>query len=34
MTKIFVRLIKDGRLTLEQVPQRWREQVAALIGGE
>lgn len=33
MVKLYVRLIKDGRLTLEQVPQRWREQVAALLRG-
>lgn len=34
MVNIYVRWIKAGRMTLEQVPERWRESVAAALGGE
>ena len=29
MVKIYVRWISAGRMTLEQVPERWREAVRA-----
>lgn len=31
MIKIYVRMINEGRLTLEQVPSKWREQVRAAL---
>ena len=31
MAKIYYRRIKAGDMTIEQVPERWREQVQALI---
>lgn len=31
MVAIYVRWIKSGKMTLEDVPERWREKVAALI---
>ena len=34
MVNIYVRWIKAGRMTIEQVPERWREEVAAALGGE
>ena len=33
MAKIYVRLINAGKMTLEDVPERWREEVRALLGG-
>jgi len=27
MVKIYVKMIKNGEMTLEEVPTRWREQV-------
>ena len=33
MVSIYVRWIRAGRMTLEQVPERWREAVAAELGG-
>lgn len=34
MAKIYARWIADGRLTLSDVPEHWRDAVKALIGGE
>ena len=31
MAKIYVRQIKAGKITLADVPQRWRSQVEALM---
>ena len=31
MAKIYFRKIKDGEMTLEEVPARWRAAVAALL---
>ena len=31
MVKIYVRKIKAGQMTLEQVPERWREAVEAML---
>lgn len=33
MAKIYVRKIHAGDMTLEEVPERWREQVEKLLGG-
>lgn len=32
MAKIYYRRIRDGRMTIEEVPERWREAVQALLG--
>lgn len=34
MAKIYAKLVKAGTWTIEQVPERWRAQVEALLGGE
>ena len=34
MVAIYVRWIRAGRMTIGQVPERWREAVAAALGGE
>lgn len=34
MAAIYARWIKAGRLTIEDVPERWREEVCALICGD
>lgn len=31
MAKIYYRRIKDGVMTIEEVPARWREQVEAML---
>ena len=31
MAKIYFRRIKDGQMTLEEVPQRWREEVERML---
>ena len=31
MVKIYVRKIKAGQLTIDEVPERWREAVAAAL---
>lgn len=31
MAKIYYRRIKEGIMTIEEVPERWREQVEALL---
>ena len=33
MAKIYYKQILSGKLTIEDVPQRWREQVEAMLGG-
>lgn len=33
MAKIFYKQILSGKITIENVPQRWREQVEAMLGG-
>ena len=33
MVAIYVRWIRAGRMTIGQVPERWREDVAAELGG-
>ena len=32
MAKIYANRIKAGKITIDDVPQRWREQVKALLG--
>lgn len=32
MVTIYVRWIKDGKMTIDDVPPRWREEVRALCG--
>lgn len=34
MAKIYARWIRDGKMELSDVPERWREAVAALTGEE
>ncbi len=34
MAKIYARWIQEGRLTLADVPERWRAAVALLVGGD
>lgn len=34
MVAIYVRWIKSGKLTLDEVPAKWRGEVAAQIGKE
>lgn len=34
MVKIYYRLVKAGKRTIEEVPELWREQVQALIDAE
>lgn len=34
MAKIYVRWINAGRMTIDDVPERWREAVAALLEEE
>jgi len=34
MVKLYVRKIKAGEMTLEQVPIRWREAVRKALGNE
>lgn len=31
MVKIYVRKIKEGKITLNDVPERWRNQVQAML---
>lgn len=33
MAKIYARWIKEGKLQLDDVPTRWREEVAKLLEG-
>lgn len=32
MAKVYVRMIKNGKMTLERVPEKWRGQVEKLLG--
>lgn len=34
MAKIYYRRIKDGRMTIEEVPERWRAAVQALLDAD
>ena len=34
MAKIYARWILEGKMTLADVPERWRAATAALVGGE
>lgn len=34
MAKIYYRKIKAGQMTIDEVPERWREAVQALLDGE
>ena len=34
MVKIYYRKIKAGQMTIDEVPDRWREAVQALLGQE
>lgn len=34
MAKIYYRQVKAGKRTIDEVPERWREQVQALIDAE
>lgn len=34
MAKIYYRQIKAGKRTIEEVPERWREQVQSLLDAE
>ena len=34
MVKIYVRKIRAGEMTIDDVPQRWRSQVMLLLAGE
>ena len=31
MVKIYIRMIRAGRMTLDEVPERWRDEVAAAL---
>ena len=32
MAKVYARMIKNGKMTLESVPEKWRGQVEKLLG--
>ena len=34
MVKIYYRKVKSGQMTIEEVPERWRDAVQALLDGE
>ena len=34
MAKIYVRKIKAGQMTIDEVPERWRAEVEKLLEGE
>ena len=34
MAQIYVRWIRAGRLTVEEVPERWREEVQAMLDAQ
>ena len=34
MAKIYYRMIKTGRMTIDEVPTRWREAVQALLDAD
>lgn len=33
MAELYARMVRDGRRTIESVPERWRERVRALLEG-
>lgn len=33
MAKLYARMIHDGRMTIGQVPDRWKAEVSALLEG-
>lgn len=34
MARIYARRVREGRMTIDQVPERWRDEVIALLGDE
>ena len=34
MVKVYANLVRNGRRTLEEVPERYRAEVAEMLGGE
>lgn len=34
MAKIYYRKIRDGEMTIDDVPERWREEVQALLNAD
>lgn len=32
MAKVYARMVKNGKMTLENVPEKWRGQVGKLLG--
>lgn len=32
MAKVYARMVKNGKMTLERVPEKWRGQVEQLLG--
>lgn len=34
MVKVYANLVRNGRRTLEEVPERYRDAVAEMLGGE
>lgn len=34
MAKIYYRRIRDGRMTIEEVPEKWRDAVQALLDAD
>lgn len=32
MAKVYARMIKNGKMTLENVPEKWRGQVEKMLG--
>lgn len=34
MAKLYYKLVKTGKRTLESVPERWRDEVAALLAAD
>lgn len=34
MAKIYCEAVRSGKRTLESVPKRWRDQVAAMLAGD
>lgn len=34
MAKLYYKLVKTGKRTLESVPERWRDEVAAMLAAD
>lgn len=32
MAKVYARMVRNGKMTLENVPEKWRRQVEKLLG--